>query len=132
MFFMTNLHSKRCRVYFEDQWGIWGGQWNDQIYTLGSYSGRSIFQYRKVLENYLYQKFSLFFFLINTSQFFWHDSCLGRVQEIYYLFAIIILFPIWPYVSPWIDSVQIVETFVWVAYNSDDLFGVIYDWCSFT
>ena len=52
MSFMNNLHSKRCMVYFEDQWGIWEGQWNDQIYTLGRYSGRSIFQYRKVLENY--------------------------------------------------------------------------------
>ena len=34
-------------------------------------------------------------------------------------------FQIWPYVSPWIDLVQMVETFVWVAYNTDDPFGVI-------
>ena len=54
------------------------------------------------------------------------------VYKKYITFLLLSLFLIWPYVSPWIDLVQIVETFVWVAYNSDDPFGVIYDRCSFT
>lgn len=133
MSFMNNLHSKRCRVYFEDQWGIWGGQWNDQIYALGSCSGRSIFQYRKVLENYIYQKLFtifLFFWLIQANSF-----GMIHVLDMYKKYITFLLlsysFQICPYVSPWIDLVQIVETFVWVAYNSDDPFGVIYDRCSF-